>query len=99
MHTFPKDFLWGTATSSYQIEGAAHTGGKGPSIWDAYCQIPGKIANGDHGNIACDHYNRMEEDVALMANMNVKAYRFSIAWARILPDGTKSIINEEGIDF
>jgi beta-glucosidase len=99
MLTFPNNFLWGTATSSYQIEGASDIGGKGPSIWDAYCQIPGKIANGDTGKIACDHYHRMEEDVALMANMNVKAYRFSIAWARVLPDGTKSIINEEGIDF
>ncbi len=99
MLNFPTNFLWGTATSSFQIEGAADVGGKGPSIWDAYCQIPGNIANGDTGNIACDHYHKMEEDVALMANMNVKAYRFSIAWARILPDGTKSIINEEGINF
>lgn len=99
MSNFPKDFLWGTATSSYQIEGAHKTDGKGPSIWDAFCQIPGKIANEDTGEVACDHYHKIEEDVLLMKNMHVKAYRFSIAWSRILPDGTTSNINEKGIQF
>ncbi len=98
-NNFPKDFIWGTATSSYQIEGAHDKEGKGPSIWDAFCQIPGKVARGDHGNIACDHFHRLEEDVALLDELGVKAYRFSISWPRILPDGTTGNINQEGIDF
>lgn len=99
MTSFPKDFLWGTATSSYQIEGGATIDGKGPSIWDAFCQIPGKVANGDTGNIACDHYHKIEEDVLLMKALNVKAYRFSISWPRILSDGTTSTLNNEGVAF
>ena len=78
MKKFPKDFVWGTATSSYQIEGAATIGGKGPSIWDAFSGIPGKTNNGETGEIACDHYHRYKEDIQLMKNMGVKAYRFSI---------------------
>lgn len=96
---FPSNFLWGSATSSYQIEGAWNTDGKGPSIWDAFCQIPGKVAKGDTGNIACDHYHKIKEDVALMKNIGLQAYRFSIAWPRILPDGTTKNINPKGIQF
>jgi beta-glucosidase len=95
---FPQDFIWGSATSSYQIEGAVQEGGKGPSIWDAFSHIPGKTLNGDTGDIACDHYHKMEEDVAMMAKMGLKAYRFSIAWPRIQPDG-QGKSNPEGIAF
>ena len=98
MKLFPKDFTWGTATSSYQIEGAANSDGKGPSIWDAFTQIPGKIHKGETGDIACDHYHRFKEDIQLLKKMGVKAYRFSIAWARIMPTG-KNTINEAGIAF
>lgn len=96
MIQFPKDFIWGSATSSFQIEGARKAGGKGPSIWDVFCEIPGKIANNDNGDIACDHFNRIEEDVALMKKMGLHAYRFSISWPRIQPDG-KGAPNQEGI--
>ena len=96
---FPKDFVWGTATSSYQIEGAATTDGKGPSIWDAFCKIPGKVHNQNTGDIACDHYHRLEEDVALLKNLGVTAYRFSISWSRILPTGRVDNINDQGIAF
>src|SRR5690606_13530707 len=95
---FPKDFVWGSATSSYQIEGAWNVDGRGPSIWDAFCQIPGKVLDNDTGNIACDHYNKMKEDVALMKAMGLKAYRFSISWSRILPQG-RGEVNEKGIRF
>ena len=98
MNKFPTDFVWGTATSSYQIEGAASKDGKGPSIWDAFCSIPGKIQKNETGAVACDHYHRFKEDIQLMKNMGVKAYRFSIAWARIMPTG-KDTINEAGIQF
>lgn len=98
MKKFPEDFIWGTATSSYQIEGAADKDGKGPSIWDSFCTIPGKIAQGETGNVACDHYHKFKEDIQLMKQMGVKAYRFSIAWARILPTG-KGDVNEKGIEF
>ena len=96
--SFPRDFIWGTATSSYQIEGAYNLDGKGPSIWDAFCTIPGKVANGDTGNIACDHYHRMTEDVQLLKQMGLQAYRFSISWPRILPTG-KGKVNKAGIEF
>lgn len=96
---FPKDFVWGTATSSYQIEGAVEEGGRGPSIWDTFCAVPGNISNGDTGEVACDHYHHVEEDIRLMAEMGVKAYRFSIAWSRILPDGTSDSINQDGVAF
>lgn len=98
MNKFPEDFIWGTATSSYQIEGAADIDGKGPSIWDSFCTIPRKIAQGKTGNIACDHYHKFKEDIQLMKEMGVKAYRFSIAWARVLPTG-KGAVNEKGIEF
>lgn len=98
MRSFPEEFVWGVATSSYQIEGAWQEGGKGPSIWDAFCQIPGKVANGDTGNVACDHYNKFEEDILLMKEMSVQAYRFSISWPRIMPTG-RGEINPEGINY
>ena len=96
--SFSKDFYWGAASSSYQIEGAAFRYGKGLSIWDTFCQINGKIKNGESGEVACDHYHRFREDVALMKELGLKAYRFSISWPRILPDGTGKV-NEEGIKF
>lgn len=98
MKQFPDNFLWGSATSSYQIEGAWLEGGKGLHIWDVFSHTPGRTANGDNGDRACDHYHRYKEDVALMAKTGLKAYRFSIAWSRIQPDG-KGEGNKEGIAF
>lgn len=92
------DFIWGVATSSYQIEGAANEDGRGKSIWDTFCKVPGKVANFDNGNIACDHYHRFKEDLDLMKWMGVKAYRFSVAWPRVIPDGVGRV-NEMGLDF
>lgn len=85
---FPKDFHWGVATASYQIEGAANEDGKGKSIWDTYTHTPGKIKDGSNGDIANDHYHRYKDDVALMRSIGAKAYRFSIAWPPIFPNGT-----------
>jgi beta-glucosidase len=96
--TFPDDFLWGAATSAYQIEGSPLADGAGPSIWQRFAHTPGMMANGDTGDIACDHYNRMESDVALMKKIGLKAYRFSIAWARVMPQG-KGAVNQKGLDF
>ncbi|MEO1260959.1 MAG: GH1 family beta-glucosidase [Bacteroidota bacterium] len=98
MIQFPNDFLWGSATSSYQIEGAWRADGKGPSIWDAFAHTPGRTYQNHHADIGCDHYHRYKEDVALMANMGLKAYRFSISWARIQPDG-QGRPNAAGIQF
>jgi beta-glucosidase len=95
---FPKDFLWGTATASYQIEGAAQEDGRLPSIWDTFSRTPGCVINGDTGDVACDHYHRYKEDVALIADLGVHAYRFSVAWPRVLPDGTGAV-NQSGLDF
>jgi beta-glucosidase len=95
---FPSDFLWGAATSSYQIEGAAFEDGRGETIWDVFCRTPGKVANGDTGDVACDHYHRYAEDVALMASLGLKAYRFSVAWSRILPEG-RGRVEPRGLDF
>ena len=95
---FPKDFVWGVATASYQIEGAAREGGRGESIWDRYCAIPGNVQDGDTGDVACDHYHLFREDVELMRRMGVKAYRFSIAWPRVLPQG-RGEVNEKGMAF
>lgn len=95
---FPDGFIWGAATSAYQIEGAWNEDGKGPSIWDTFCRIPGKIRNGDTGDVAADHYHRWEEDVEIMAELGLKAYRFSIAWTRIFPEGTGEV-NRKGLDF
>lgn len=95
---FPKDFIWGAATSSYQIEGAYQEDGKGLSIWDKFSHTPGKIVNGDTGDVACDHYHRYQEDVALMKEMGLDSYRFSFSWPRILPAG-KGKVNQKGLDF
>lgn len=93
---FPSDFVWGTATASYQVEGAVKEDGRGVSIWDTFSHTPGKVENGDTGDVADDHYHRWREDIALMKQMNVNAYRFSVAWPRILPTG-RDAINEMGI--
>jgi beta-galactosidase len=98
MPVFPKDFLWGCSTSAFQIEGAWDQDGKGPSIWDVFTQLPGKIDGGHNARQAADHYNRVKEDVGLMADMGVKAYRFSISWPRIFPGG-RGKANKKGIAF
>ncbi|MGW1773489.1 GH1 family beta-glucosidase [Streptomyces sp. NPDC002104] len=95
---FPQDFAWGTATSAYQIEGAVKEDGRGPSIWDTFSHTPGKIDNGDTGDEACDHYHRWPEDIALMKQLGTNAYRMSIAWPRIVPDGSGPV-NARGLDF
>ena len=96
--SFPKNFLWGSATAAYQVEGAWNQDGKGPSIWDLYSKLPGTTFEGTNGDIAADHYNRYKEDVKTMAEMGLKTYRFSIAWTRIFPEGSGKI-NEKGIEF
>jgi beta-glucosidase len=96
--TFPPGFLWGAATASYQIEGAVAEGGRGLSIWDTFSHTPGRTVNGDTGDVACDHYHRYAEDVALMAKLGLTAYRFSTAWSRIQPDG-RGKPNQAGLDF
>jgi beta-glucosidase len=95
---FPKDFLWGTATSAYQIEGAVNEDGRGRSIWDVFSHTPGKIADGSNADRANDHYHRYKEDVGLIKQLGVKAYRFSIAWPRVFPQGTGAP-NPKGLDF
>src|SRR5665648_943742 len=95
---FPADFAWGTATASYQVEGAPDVDGRGPSIWDVFTRVPGAIADGRTGDLADDHYRRFREDVAIMADLGVNAYRFSIAWSRIQADGTGPV-NPAGIAF
>ncbi len=94
----PKGFIWGTATSAYQVEGAAFADGKKASIWDDFVRRSGTVKNGDTGDTACDHYHRMGEDVALLAELGVKAYRFSLSWPRLIPDGTGEV-NMQGVDF
>ena len=94
---FPDDFLWGAATSAYQVEGAASEDGRGLSIWDTFCRMPGRVRDGDTGDVACDQYHRYPEDVALMAELGLGAYRFSVAWPRIQPAGTGPP-NPKGID-
>ncbi|KXS96639.1 hypothetical protein AC578_6908 [Pseudocercospora eumusae] len=96
----PKDFLWGYATASYQIEGGAHEDGRGDSIWDVFCRQPGKIADGSNGDVACDSYHRYKEDVALLKQLGAKAYRFSISWSRVIPQGGRNDpINEAGLRY
>ncbi len=95
---FPKNFVWGFATSSYQIEGAVHDDGRGEANWDQFSHTPGSIADGSTGDVACDHYHRYAEDVELMRSLGVNAYRFSIAWPRIVPQGT-GLVNQAGLDF
>ena len=97
-HTFPSDFTWGAATAAYQIEGAWNEDGKGESIWDGFTHTPGNIQDGSTGDAACDHYHRYRDDVALMRQLGLKAYRFSTSWARILPDG-RGPLNRRGLDF
>ncbi len=92
---FPKNFVWGAATSAYQIEGAWNADGKGPSIWDTFSHKPGKVVNNENGDVAVDHYHRYKDDVKLMADLGLKAYRFSIAWTRILPEG-RGKVNQKG---
>ncbi len=96
--TFPDGFVWGAATSAYQIEGAWNTDGKGPSVWDVTSHRSGQVYEGHTGDVACDHYHRYPEDVRLMQDIGLHAYRFSISWPRVLPDGV-GIINERGLDF
>jgi beta-glucosidase len=95
---FPDDFLWGAATAAYQIEGAAGEGGRTPSIWDTYSHTPGRVVNGDTGDVACDHFHRFRDDVKLMADLGLKSYRFSLAWPRIQPHGSGPV-NQAGVDF
>jgi beta-glucosidase len=95
---FPAGFTWGAATSSYQIEGAATAEGKGEGIWDRFSHTPGRVADGDTGDVACDHYHRYPEDVAIMASLGLDAYRFSVSWPRVLPSG-RGQVNAPGLDF
>lgn len=94
---FPPGFSWGTATAAYQIEGAARADGRRDSIWDAFSRVPGAVAGGDTGEVACDHYHRMPEDVGLVADLGLDTYRFSTSWARVCPDG--GAVNSRGVDF
>jgi len=96
--TFPDAFLWGAATASFQVEGAANEGGRAPSIWDRFCREPGRVLHGDTGDVACDHYHRLDADLDLMAELGLQAYRFSVAWPRVIPEG-RGKVNEEGLDF
>ena len=96
--TLPSGFSYGVSTASYQIEGAVDEGGRGSSVWDTFCAEPGRIRNGETGDVACDHYHRYTEDVALMRDLGIDVYRFSIAWPRIQPDGGGAA-NESGLDF
>ena len=96
--TFPDRFIWGAATASYQIEGAHDEDGRSPSIWDTFARTPGKVLGGDTGDVACDHYHRYAEDVALMSDLGLDAYRFSVAWPRVIPTGTGAV-NRAGLDF
>jgi beta-glucosidase len=96
--SFPTDFIWGAATASYQIEGAAHEDGRGESVWDRFAATPGKVRNGDTGEIACDFYHRYREDVALIRELGLDAFRFSIGWPRVLPEG-RGRVNAAGLDF
>jgi beta-glucosidase len=95
---FPPGFVWGTATSAYQIEGAVREDGRGPSIWDTFCRVPGAVAGGETGDVACDHYHHLLEDVGLLTGLGTGAYRFSVAWPRVQPDG-HGPVNERGLNF
>ncbi len=94
---FPAGFLWGAATASFQIEGAVDEDGRSPSIWDTFSRVPGAVVDGDTGDVACDHYHRMPQDVALMTELNLASYRFSVAWGRVRPDG--GAVDQRGLDF
>jgi len=96
--TFPEGFLWGTATSAYQVEGAVTADGRSPSVWDTFTRLPGKVSHGDTGDVACDSYHLYREDVALMASLGLNAYRFSISWPRVQPGG-RGAVNQKGLDY
>jgi beta-glucosidase len=96
--SFPSDFVWGAATASYQIEGATHEDGRGESVWDRFCATPGKVRGGDTGDVACDFFHRYRDDVKLMKELGLDAFRFSIAWPRVLPQG-RGAVNQAGLDF
>jgi len=96
--SFKENFVWGAATAAYQIEGAAYEDGRTASVWDRFCDIPGKIKDGSSGLVACDHYHRYREDVALMSSLGLQAYRFSLSWSRVMPDGTGAV-NAKGLGF
>lgn len=98
MNTFSETFLWGAATASYQIEGSPWKEGGGYSVWDTFCTLPGKVWRGQSGETACDHYRRLEEDVDIMAELGLRAYRFSVSWPRVLPEGSGRV-NQQGLDF
>ena len=98
VYPFPDGFQWGTATAAYQIEGAFNEDDRSLSIWDTFSHQPGKTFGGDNGDIACDHYHRMEQDIALMAELGHQTYRFSISWSRVIPFGTGAV-NEKGLEF
>ena len=95
---FPEDFVWGAATAAYQVEGAAHEDGRGDSTWDVFCRRPGAVFEGHSGAVACDHYHRYREDVGLMRELGIGAYRFSVSWSRVLPEG-RGAQNAKGLDF
>src|SRR5690606_25867427 len=96
--TFPTGFVWGAATSAYQIEGATKEDGRGESVWDTFCREPGRVRNGDTGDVAADHYHRYESDLDLIKSLGLHSYRFSIAWPRVMPNGD-SEVNQRGLDF
>ena len=95
---FPPDFVWGAATASYQIEGATNEDGRSESVWDRFAATPGKVRNGDSGAVACDFYHRYRDDIALMGELGLDAFRFSVAWPRVIPDG-RGAVNDAGLDF
>ena len=95
---YPKDFVWGAATSAIQIEGAATEDGKGRNIWDVFSKQPGKILDGQTPDISCNHYHKYKEDIQMMKEMGIQAYRFSVDWSRVIPDGTGTV-NKKGLAF
>src|SRR3954452_2943193 len=95
---FPNGFVWGAAAASYQIEGAAKQDGRGLSVWDTFAAHPGAVLRGENGDVACDHYHRFRDDVALMRQLKLQAYRFSISWSRVIPEG-EGKVNEKGLAF
>src|SRR4051812_33382221 len=98
LYSFPKDFIWATATAAYQIEGAVAEDGRKPSVWDTYSHTPGKVANGDTGDVAVDDYHRYKETIQMLKWLGAQAYRLSVAWPRIFPDGTGKA-NEKGVAY
>ena len=97
-YIFPKDFLWGSATAAYQVEGSSMADGAGMSIWDRFSHTPGMMRDGDTGDVACDQYRRYRDDVKLMVDLGLKAYRFSASWSRVLPQG-RGAVNPAGLDY